>query len=63
MSMRLDYAVSVNRKDGARSVVHVYGQPAPRRDEIVALPVDGEVIRAKIDVPETPLAEAVAHEI
>jgi hypothetical protein len=27
--MRSDYEISVTRKDGSRSVVHVYGQSAP----------------------------------
>jgi hypothetical protein len=61
--MRQDYEVAVTRKDGSRRIVHVYGQPAPHRDDLIALPVDGEVIRAKIEVPETTLAAAVAREV
>jgi hypothetical protein len=61
--MRLDYEISVTCKDGSRANVHVYGQPAPHPDDIVVLPLDGKMIRAKIDTPQTIAAEAVAHEI
>jgi hypothetical protein len=61
--MRLDYTVSVTRNDGSQRVFHVYGLPPPHRDEVIALPVDGEWIKAKIDIPETDTAEAAAREI
>jgi hypothetical protein len=61
--MRLDYVISVTRKDGSRASVHVYGQPAPHPDDVVALPLDGEMVRAKIDAPQTNGTEAIAHEL
>jgi hypothetical protein len=61
--MRLDYVISVTRKDGSQAVVHVYGQPAPHLDDVVALPLGGEMIPVKVDLPQTQAAEAVAHEI
>jgi hypothetical protein len=61
--MRLDYEISVTRKDGSRSVVHVYGQPAPHPGEVIALPLDGRWISAKIESREANTAESVAREI
>jgi hypothetical protein len=61
--MRLDYVISVTRKNGSRSVVHVYGQPTPQPGDVVALPLDGGWISAKIQTREANTAEAVAREI
>jgi hypothetical protein len=61
--MRLDYEVAVTRKDGSRRILHVYGQPGPHRGDVVALPVDGEVITVKVETEETRTTDAVAREV
>jgi hypothetical protein len=61
--MRLDHEVSLTRKHGSRWAVHVYGQPAPHRGDVVALPVDRKMISAKIEAPETATTATVAEEV
>ena len=61
--MPLDYVVSGTRKDESRTVFDVYGQPQPHRNDVIALPADGESVIAKIDTPATDTAAAVGREI
>jgi hypothetical protein len=61
--MRLDYVISVTRKDGLRRVVDVYGQSAPHPGDVTALPLDRGGVSAKIQTWEANTAEVVAREI
>jgi hypothetical protein len=46
--MANDHMVSLTRGDGSRRTFHVYGRPLPKRDEVITLPVDGRLIKARI---------------
>ena len=46
--VRYDYGGRLTRKDGSASYFHVYGRPVPNYGDIVTLPVDGELVDAKI---------------
>jgi hypothetical protein len=46
-----DYELKLTRKDGSARNFHVYGQSTPDMGDIISLPVDGQVIRARISEP------------
>jgi hypothetical protein len=64
MIMANDHTVSLTRKDGSRRTFHIYGRSTPKRDDVITLPVDGRLIKARIlrsiHDNETQADEAVA---
>jgi len=59
--MAYDHMVSLTRTDGSRRIFHVYGRPLPKRDEVITLPVDGRLIKARI-LQSTHHTETLANE-
>ena len=59
--MRNDYDVVLTRKDGSVRHFHIYGAPAPRGGDVVTLPVEGQVIKARIN--ESPLESDVVQSV
>jgi len=49
--MRNDYDVVLTRKDGSVRNFRIFGQSTPGGGEIITLPVDGRVIKARINEP------------
>jgi hypothetical protein len=66
MIMAYDHMVSLRRKDGSRGTFHVYGRPTPKCADVITLPIDGRLIKARvvklIHDTETLADEAVAFE-
>jgi hypothetical protein len=46
--MRHDYEVVLTHKDGSVRNFHLYGQAPPDNGDIISLPVDGQVIKARV---------------
>jgi hypothetical protein len=38
----------LTRKDGSARRFRIYGQPAPNKGEIITLPIEGHLVRARI---------------
>jgi hypothetical protein len=51
--MRSDYEVSLTRKDGSLRVFHIYGRPTPNHSDVIRLPVEGRLIKARIGATGT----------
>jgi hypothetical protein len=49
--MSYDYDVVLTRKDGSVRNFRIFGQPIPSGGDIISLPVDGRVIKARINEP------------
>jgi hypothetical protein len=47
--MSYDYDVVLTCKDGSIRNFRIYGQPRPNGGDIISLPVDGRVVKARID--------------
>jgi hypothetical protein len=43
--------VVLSRRDGSTRTFRIYGRPMPRNGEIIALPVDGRLITARVSPP------------
>ena len=61
--MSYDYDVALTRKDGSVRSFRIFGQPTPSEGDIIALPVDGRVIKARINEPSlgTEMDQSVDH--
>jgi hypothetical protein len=59
--MRNDYDVVLTRKDGSVRHFHIYGTPAPKGGDVITLPVEGQVIKARIN--ESPLGSDVVQSV
>lgn len=46
--MRHDHEVVLTRKDGSVRNFHLYGRPTPHGGDIITLPIDGQVIKARV---------------
>jgi hypothetical protein len=44
----MEHDVVLTRKDGSGRRFHIYGRPMPNVGEIVTLPIDGRLIKARI---------------
>jgi hypothetical protein len=44
----MDHDVVLTRKDGTTRHFHVYGRPTPNVGDIVRLPIDGRLIKARV---------------
>jgi hypothetical protein len=44
----MDHDVVLTRKDGTTRHFHVYGRPTPDVGEVVRLPIDGRLIKARV---------------
>jgi len=49
--MSSDYDVVLTRKDGSVRNFRIYGQPNPKDGDLISLPVDGQMIKARIGEP------------
>lgn len=49
--MSQDCDVVVRRKDGSVTNFRIYGQSTPKGGEIITLPADGRVIKARVREP------------
>jgi len=58
-----DYDVVLARKDGSVRNFHIYGQPAPKDGDVITLPVEGQLIKARISEPSqgSVIAGSVGH--
>ena len=53
----MDHDLRLTRKDGSIRYFHIYGRPAPKDGETIALPIDGRLIKASVKgAPEEPEA-------
>jgi hypothetical protein len=61
--MSYDYDVALTRKDGSVRNFRIFGQPAPSEGDIITLPVDGRVIKARINEPSqgSEMDQSVDH--
>jgi len=44
----MEHDVVLTRKDGSRRHFRIYDQPTPKVGDIVSLPIDGQLIKARI---------------
>jgi hypothetical protein len=49
--MRQDYDVQLTRKDGSVRNFRIFGQSPPHGGDVVTLPVDGQIVKARITEP------------
>lgn len=49
--MKNDYDVELTRKDGSVRSFRIYGQPTPKGGDVITLPVEGQVVKARITEP------------
>lgn len=63
--VRYDYSCRLTRKDGSAGYFHIYGRTVPNYGDIVTIPVDGELVEAKITTRNghTPPRLEMLHEI
>jgi hypothetical protein len=61
--MAYDHDVVLTRKDGSVRNFHVYGRPIPKGGEIIAVPVDGQLVKARVHAPSQDLGvvQSVDH--
>ncbi len=61
--MSNDYDVVLTRKDGSVRNFRIFGQPTPSGGDIITLPVDGRVIKARINEPSygSEMDQSVDH--
>jgi hypothetical protein len=58
-----DCDIVLTRKDGSVRNFYIYGRPAPKAGEVVSLPVDGYLIKARISEPlqESDVTQSAGH--
>ena len=44
----MEYDVVLTRQDGSKEHFRIYGRPIPHAGDIVTLPIDGHLIKARI---------------
>jgi hypothetical protein len=49
--MNYDCDVLLTRKDGSVRNFRLYGKPTPHQGDIITLPVDGGIVKARISEP------------
>jgi len=49
--MRQDYDVQLTRKDGSVRNFRIFGQSPPHEGDVVTLPVDGQIVKARVTEP------------
>jgi hypothetical protein len=49
--MRQDYDVQLTRKDGSVRNFRIFGQSPPHGGDVVTLPIDGRIAKARITEP------------
>jgi hypothetical protein len=49
--MGQDYDVQLTRKDGSVRNFRIFGQSPPHGRDVVTLPVDGQIVKARITEP------------
>jgi len=61
--MSNDCDIVLTRKDGSVRNFHIYGRTPPKGGDVVTLPVDGHLIKARISEPTqgSDVAQAVGH--
>ena len=47
-----DYDVQLRRNDGSVRNFRIYGETIPKDGDVITLPVDGQVVKARIDEPQ-----------
>ena len=64
----LVHDVVLHRSDGSKRIFRIYGRPLPESREIIRLPVDGQLIKARVTGPSAqartePWADAAVVEL
>jgi hypothetical protein len=61
--MAYDYDVVLTRKDRSVRNFHIYGRPIPKGGEIIGVPVDGQLVKARVHTPsqELGVVQSVDH--
>jgi hypothetical protein len=49
--MSNDFDVVLTRKDGSVKNIRIYGQPRPNEGDVITLPINGQVVKARIGEP------------
>jgi hypothetical protein len=60
--MRSDYSLLLRLTDGSSRQFHIYGQPGPGCGDVITIPIDGRLVTARIETPETNADPATALE-
>ena len=53
--MTYDHSVVLTRKNGSARRFRIYGRPAPNTGEIITLPIEGHLVRARRLMPLLPV--------
>ena len=58
-----DCDIVLTRKDGSVRNLHIFGRPVPKGGDVVTLPIDGDLIKARITEPTqgSDVARSVGH--
>lgn len=58
-----DCDIVLTRKDGSVRNFHIYGRPSPKSGDVISLPIDGHLIKARINEPSqrSEAAQSIGH--
>ena len=64
----LVHDVLLVRSDGSKRIFRIYGRPFPESGETITLPVDGQLVKARVTIPSLqaktePWADAAVVEL